>query len=341
MWDASKCDLCGECLVKCRYVDYGKDKAVKEITLLMEGKAADILDRCITCNACFQYCPTGADPADLIYRMQEKIGTGPIPTSFKPFIDSVIKAFEHGSRDVQVIEGDPGKPALSFDSFLFTQFPEDTLESRMFKGMTVVRGRKYASLVGLAHMGGQSLAERYGQKVIDGLAELGKDIVYLHNEGYILAHVKARELGMHVPYRYMHLFEYMRDYLVDHKSETTSLNKRVAYQPNCAVRWLPEQDAWLNEIFGLIGVKRVSRTYEGMNALCCGGPALFANRELAMKIQGDNIRDAMDNHADALITICPMCHTVMRDQTSKAGLPQIFVTDLCRMALGEVPWPSS
>ena len=42
MWDASKCDLCGDCLVKCRYVDYDKDRAIREIKLLMEGKAADI-----------------------------------------------------------------------------------------------------------------------------------------------------------------------------------------------------------------------------------------------------------------------------------------------------------
>ena len=341
MWDASKCDLCGDCLVKCRYVDYDHDKAVSEIKLLMEGKAADILDKCITCNACFQYCPTGADPADLIYKMQEKIGTGPIVTGFKPFIDSVIKTFEKGSRDVQVIEGDPDKPALSFDSFPFTQFPEGTLESSMFKGMTVVRGRKYASLVGMAHMGGASLAERYGRKVIDGFAELGKDIVYLHNEGYILAHVKARELGIDVPYKYMHLFEYMRDYLMNNQNDITKLNKKVAYQPNCAVRWLPEQDVWLNEILELIGVERVSRKYEGLNALCCGGPAIGVNIELAMNMQNDNIKDAIDNHAEAMITICPMCDTVMRDQTAKAGLPKIFITDLCRMALGEVPWPVS
>ncbi|MDD5343812.1 MAG: 4Fe-4S binding protein [Smithella sp.] len=212
MWDTSKCDFCGDCLVKCRYVDYDKDKAVSEIKLLMEGKAADILDKCITCNACFQYCPTGADPANLIYKMQEKFGS-PISVSFKPFIDSVIKTFEHGSKDVQVIEGEPDKPALSFDSFPFTQFPDGTLESRLFKGMTVVRGRKYVSLVGMAHMGGASLAERYGRKVIDAFAELDKDIVYIHNEGYILAHVKARELGIDVPFKYMHLFEYMRDIL--------------------------------------------------------------------------------------------------------------------------------
>ncbi len=341
MWDASKCDLCGDCLVKCLYVDYGKDKAVSEITLLMEGKAADILERCITCNACFQNCPTGADPANLIYKMQEKIGTGKIVATFKHFIDGVNKTFEQGSKDSQVIEGDPDKPALSFDSFLFKQFPEGTLESRMFKGMTVVRGRKYASLVGMAHMGGESLAERYGQKVIEGLAELGKDIVYIHNEGYVLAHVKAKELGIDVPYKYTHLFEYIRDYLNNNKTAITKLNKKVAYQPNCAVRWIPEQDTWLNEIFELIGATRISRKYEGINALCCGGPAIAVNIELSMNIQNDNIKDAMDNRAEAMITICPMCDYVLRGQTSKAGLPQIFITDLCRMALGELSWPIS
>ena len=341
MWDASKCDFCGDCLVKCRYVDYDKDKAVSEIRLLMEGKAADILDRCITCNACFQNCPTGADPANLIYKMLEKIGTGSIVASFKPYIDIVTKAFEDGRGGGQVIEGDPDKPVLSFDSFLFTQFPEGTLESRMFKGMTMVRGKKYASLVGMGHMGGESLAERYGQKVIEGLSELGKDIVYIHNEGYVLAHVKAKELGIDVPYIYMHLFEYMLDYLKNNQSDIIKLNKKVAYQPNCAVRWIPEQDVWLNEIFELIGVERVSRKYEGLNALCCGGPALAVNKELALNIQNDNIKDAIENHAEAMITICPMCDAVMRDQTSKAGLPKIFITDLCRMALGEVSWPVS
>ena len=341
MWDAAKCDLCGDCLVKCRYVDYDKEKAAREIKLLMEGKAADILDRCITCNACFQYCPTGADPADLIYKMIEKIGTGSLVTTFKPFIDSVTRAFEEGSDGGQVIAGEPDKPVLSFDSFVFKQFPQGTLESRMFRGMTVVRGKRYASLVGMGHMGGASLAERYGQKVIEGFAHLGKDIVYIHNEGYVLAHVKAKELGINVPYKYMHLFEYMRDYLRSNKNDITMLNKKVAYQPNCAVRWIPEQNIWLDEILELIGVERVSRKYEGLNALCCGGPALAVNKDLGLNMQKENIKDALDNHAEAMIIICPMCDAMMHDQISKAGLPKIFITDLCRMALGEISWPAN
>jgi len=340
MWDASKCDLCGDCLVRCRYVDYDRDRAAREIKLLMEGQAADILGACITCNACVQYCPTGADPADLIYTLQEKTGASPIVAGFKPFIDGVIQGFEEGGPD-RIIEGEAGKPVLSMDSFGIKQFPEGTLESRLFKGMTVVRGKRFASLVGMCHMGGASLAGLYARQVIAGLAALGKDIVYLHNEGYVLAHVKAKELGIDVPYRYLHLFEYLRDYLKNHVKDITALNRKIAYQPNCAVRWIPHQDAWLDEIFDLIGVQRVSRKYEGVDALCCGGPALAVNRDLAAKIQNDNIRDAMDHQAEALVTICPMCNVVLGGPTAKAGLPKIFITDLCRMALGEIPRPAT
>jgi Fe-S oxidoreductase len=341
MWDVSKCDLCGDCLVQCRYVDYDKEKAVSEIKLLMDGKAADILNSCITCNACVEICPTGADPANLIFKMQEKIGTNPIAKNFKPLMEGLAKALEDENGDSQLIEGEADRPVLSFDSFQFNQVPEGTLESRLFKGMTVVRGNKYMSLVGLVHMGGESFAERYGQKVIDRLAQLGKDIVYFHNEGYILADVKARELGLDVPYKYTHLFQYLRDYLKDNKTDITRLNRKVAYQPNCATRWLPEQNDWLDEIFDLIGVERVERKYQGSNALCCTGPIIKTNKELAVEIQENNVKDAMDYGAEALVTICPICDFVLRRPTSQLGLSKIFVTDLCRMALGEVPWPEA
>ncbi len=174
MWNASKCDLCGDCLVKCRYVNYDKDKAVSEIKRLMEGKPADILNNCITCNTCFDNCPTGADPANLIFKMQEKIGTSPLVINAKPMLSDRAKRFEEGQADSQVIAGDPDKPALSFDGFEFKQFPEGTVESRLFKGLTVVRGGQYMSLVGMVHMGGESFAERFGRQVIEKLAELGR-----------------------------------------------------------------------------------------------------------------------------------------------------------------------
>jgi len=337
MWDASKCNLCGDCLVNCRYVDYDRDRAIAEIKLLMEGKDADILSKCTTCIACNDYCPTGADPSNLIFRMQEKIGTCPIVVVGKPALEELAKSLEGRGDPGQLISGDPDKPVLSLDSFQFEQFPEGTLDSQIFRGMTVVRGSEYMSLAGCVHMGGESFVKKYGQGVIDRLASLGKDIVYLHNEGFVLADVKAKEYGFNVPFKYMHLFEYLRNYLRDHKNNVTKLGKKVAYQANCATRWIPEHDDFLDEIFELVGVERPSRQYERLNAVCCTAPIIHTNRELAIDIQKKNFEDAIECGADALITSCPVCDSVLRRPSSQFGLPKIFITDLCRIALGEKP----
>jgi Fe-S oxidoreductase len=339
MWDASKCDLCGDCLVNCRYVNYDRDRAVADIRLLMEGKDAEILTKCTTCLACGSYCPTGADPADLIFRMQEKIGTSPVVLVGKLAREALVRAIEEGEDPVQIIPGDPDKPALSLDSFRFENFPEGTFESQLFRGLAIVRGGQYASLVGYVHMGGASLVEKYGQRVLDNLASLGKDIVYIHNEGFVLAHVKAKEYGFKVPFKYMHLFEYLRDYLRVHKKSVARLNTKVAYQANCGTRWIPEYDTLLDEIFKLVGVERPNREYERLNALCCSGPLIYTNRELAVDIQKRNFEDAIAAGAEAIITSCPVCYGVFRRPSSQFNLPSIFITDLCRIALGEKPWP--
>ena len=339
MWDASKCNLCGDCLVNCRYVHYDRDKAIADITLLVEGKDAEILSKCTTCMACSDCCPTGADPADLIFKMQEKIGTSPIVIVGKPAREALVRAFEKGDDPPQLIPGDPDKPALSLDSFRFENFPEGTFDSQIFKGMTIVRGGQYASLVGYVHMGGESLVERYGQRVLDKLASLGKDIVYIHNEGFVLAHVKAKEYGFRVPFKYMHLFEYLRDYLRSHKKNISKLGRKVAYHANCATRLIPEYDDYLDEVLELVGVERPTRKYERLNAVCCTAPLIYVNRELAVDIQKKNFEDAIACGADAIITSCPLCYRVLTRPSVKFNLPNIFITDLCRIALGEKPWP--
>jgi len=339
MWDASKCNLCGDCLVNCRYVDYDRDRAVAEIKLLMDGKDAEILSKCTTCIACNDYCSTSADPSNLIFKMQEKIGTSPIVVVGKPMLEAYAKALEGREDPEQLIPGDPDKPVLSCDSFQFNQFPEGTFDSQLFKGMTIVRGGEYGSPVGYVHMGGESLVEKYGQRVLDKLASLGKDIVYIHNEGFILAHIKAKEYSFRVPFKYMHLFEYLRNYLGDHKNNIAKLGKKVAYQANCATRWIPEYDAFLGEVFELVGVERPNRKYERLNAVCCTAPLIYANRELAVAIQKKNFEDAIACGADAIINSCPICNGVFRRPSLQFNLPNIFITDLCRIALGEKPWP--
>jgi hypothetical protein len=67
-------------------------------------------------------CPTGADPADLIFGLQEKIGACPITLFYKPVMEEYVKGLEGKTDFRQVIPGDPDKPVLSLDSFQFEQF---------------------------------------------------------------------------------------------------------------------------------------------------------------------------------------------------------------------------
>ena len=79
MFDRSKCDLCGDCLVECLYVNYDREKAVQEMIALIEDREAEILKECITCVACNEYCTKGANPFDLICRLQEKTNALMLP----------------------------------------------------------------------------------------------------------------------------------------------------------------------------------------------------------------------------------------------------------------------
>ena len=72
MFDKNKCDVCGDCLTRCAYVDYSHQQAVREFETLLAGKPADILTSCVTCMACNEYCEKGAQPFDLITTLQEK-----------------------------------------------------------------------------------------------------------------------------------------------------------------------------------------------------------------------------------------------------------------------------
>jgi Fe-S oxidoreductase len=314
------------------YVDYDLNKAVADIKALMEGQEADILHKCITCCACREYCPTGADPFDLIIKAQEKFKAFPV---LAKGADRMELALEIPS---EVIAGDPGKPVLSL-CVMERTLPEGVLEGQLFKGLTVVKGGDYFCLIGFVHVGQESPIERGARKFIDNLANLGKPVVFLHDDCYAMVHAKVKDYGLAVPFRYQHLFEYLRDYLRDHRSSITKLNKKVAYQRPCASRYTPEKDAVLDEIFELIGVERPPRKYERETALCCTGPIIRVFPDLAQETQAKNIDDALACGAEALITLCPVCDRILRRPAAARGLAKIFITDLCRMALGEKAFP--
>lgn len=333
MWDADKCNFCGDCLTRCQYANYDKQEAVNQIKMLMRGDHAEVVDKCVTCCACHEYCPTGADPYDLILRVQEKYNAFPISPETLADFDMNL------SIPSEVIKGDPDKPVLSL-CVMERSLPPGAIEGQIFKGLSIARGGDYFCLIGYVHVGKESPIRRNAQRFIDNVAALGKEVIFLHDDCYAMVHAKVRDYGIKVPFKYMHILEYLRNYLRDNRSKVRPLGKKLAYQRPCASRYTPEKDIFVDEIFSLIGCERPQRKYERENALCCTGAYARVYPPLAGEFKAKNIDDAVQCGADALITLCPLCDRVLKRSSAERGLRKIYITDLCRMALGEITWPA-
>ncbi|MBU2552641.1 MAG: (Fe-S)-binding protein [Proteobacteria bacterium] len=336
MFDRSKCDLCGDCLVECHYVDYSREKAIREITALIEGRSADILKDCVTCLGCVEYCEKGADPFDLINSLQEKQGSVKVTDASRALFDHFI------NQPVGVERKDPSKPVLSL-CIMKDLVPPEIVGHKMFEGMSVVWGGEYFCYMGMVHSFKGSLAEKNARAFIDGLAGLdAPEIVFLHDECYSMVTRKVRDFGIEVPFKATHIVDYMIGYLQARQASVNKLNRRIAYQRPCSARLTPELEDSLDEFFSLVGVERVDRVYDRKKALCCGGAirGFEGQDERGREWQRKNVSDALDHGAEAMVFLCQMCGVSLRGVCGKLGTGLVSVIDLARMSLGEIPFPN-
>jgi len=335
MFDLSKCDICGDCLVRCQYVDYSREKAIQEMTTLIEGADTAILRECVTCMACNEYCEKGANPYDLILKLQEEKGMLLVPE------DRMQGFVTMEGMPTQVIKGDSDKPALSL-CVLKSRLPDEAVEGQLFDGLTIVDGGEYFCYVLYLHVARESYLRQNIRKFLDSLARLNtEEVVLLHDDCYTAATSKAREYGIKVPFRPVHIIEYLLRYVKDHPDRITKLNKRIAYQRPCISRYTPEKESMLDELFRLIGVERVARRHDRQDALCCGGLYMDMEPERGKKFQEMNIADAKAYGAEAMVLLCPICWMRLSQPCRESGLPPVYITNICRMALGETPFPLS
>lgn len=330
MFIEDKCDLCGECLAKCKYHSYDIEAAVEEMKRLVNGEKTAHLSSCITCCACNEYCTKGANPFDLINHLQEKYQAVTVPKSSEDFYNSVL-----GLPSV-VTRGDLDKPALSL-CVMPAVLPEGLIAGRMFGDLTIASGGDYFCWFGYVHFGVESPLRQNAQKFVDTLAQLNhREVVFLHDDCYSMITSKMREYDIPVPFKPIHILEYIAGYLRDHKSEIRNLDVKVAYQRPCASRYTQEKDKYLEEIFDLVGAKWVDQEYKGIDSLCCGLLPRNADQERGQAIMNRNLSD-MENHgAESVVFLCPVCQYALSGQAMEREMKPVHIIDLAKMALGEI-----
>jgi Fe-S oxidoreductase len=332
MFDETRCDRCGDCLVRCLYVDYDRERAAFEIDELIGGRSAPILSDCITCLACNEYCPTGARPFDLILERQEQFRSLGIP----PEMLAAEEARYAATGDVRVPEND----GRVLSACVFSSTDAELFQGRLFEELPTVRGRPFFCYILFDHLGAGSITRRHAQTFVDNLAATGaREVVLFHDDCYGMLVDRAPQFGIDVPFRPVHVVEYLREYLEGHRQDVAPLGLRVAYQRPCASRMSPGKEEAVDAVLGLIGVERVQRRYDRESSLCCGLAATMFNPQIAPTIRQRNLDDALAAGAEAMCYLCPMCRRGLADDARAHGLAGYHIVELVRMALGELPAP--
>jgi Fe-S oxidoreductase len=329
MFKRENCDLCGDCLVKCQWIEADREQAAAWMKAMMEGERTPVVDRCITCYACNEYCPQDAAPFDLIAELQEQY--------------QVVSPEQLEKSEAQFSFAGRLREAPSAERIMNTCVFEKTdghLVAGSLYDLPKVGGKPYFCWIMFTHLGAPSIQEAHAQEFVDRLAATGaKEVVCFHDDCYAMLVRYAPEYGIEVPFRPVHLSEYLVESLSARRSEISALGLPVAYQRPCASRHTPEKEPFIDELFELCGTRRVDRQYDRENALCCAGVKMLLNMGDPRPDIETNLRDALEAGARAMVCLCPMCMHSISPVAREFGLPLIFLSDLARMALGEIPPP--
>ncbi|MHA1980016.1 MAG: heterodisulfide reductase-related iron-sulfur binding cluster [Promethearchaeota archaeon] len=338
MFDSSYCSECKtvDCMMKCQWIDFESiETAKQEITkLINEDEDCRMLKECMLCFSCDEYCPYNSHPFDKINELQEKYNSQDIlPAVVQNSIDMYKAKGQFVPRPI-----DPSKPILN--KCAFPKMNAKEMKGPMFDGLQSVGGLHYFCQLVYQHVAKPSIIAERVPVILENFKKTGvkkeTEVIMWHDECYGLYTSYCQRNNLEVPFKPVHIFEYVYNYLKDNESKIKKLNLKAAYQRNCSNRYVPETDKFLDKICELIGVERVARKYDRENGLCCAAPfGMRGHKKEVRKAQNDNVQDMVDFQAQVAIFNCPMCKDTLERKVTGKGMKAYFISDLARLALGE------
>lgn len=330
VFQKENCDLCGDCLTRCQWMDVDQDQAVAWMKAMMAGEHTPAVDQCITCYACNEICPKDAEPFYLIAGLQEK---------FQRVAPETLVAAEARYVFDGSLKNLPDAHRI-MSTCVFAKTDGHLIQGQLYD-MPQVGGKPFFCWVMFSHMGGESIQRKHAAEFVNRLAATGaKEIVCFHDDCYAMLAGVAPKYGIPVPFKPIHLSEYLVEYLTARKGQLRPLNIKAAYQRPCASRLTPEKEHFIDKVFDLCGVTRVDRAYDRENAMCCAAVKWMLGMDDPRPDQEKNVRDATDADAKAMVCLCPMCMHSLDGPAREKNLPLIFLGDMARMALGEISLPA-
>jgi Fe-S oxidoreductase len=324
------CDTC-DCLMKCQYMHFDLAEARQEKANINNGGPSRVLTECATCYACEEYCPNDNHPFYLIVERQEALGILPSPAPITR--QQILMMKPRGT----IIPEKVSPPVIDM-----CYFPPLTagIKEPLYENPSVIVGSDIFCNIMWLHFARNSVIRERLPRVIDNiwqyyLRDSGvEELICFHDECYATFSHLAPAFNIDVPFRPVHVFEYIAGRLETLKDRITPLNAKVAYQRPCSNRLIPETQHWVDDIFEKIGAERVARRYDRENALCCGQVLRAHQRDdTADDLQARNLGDMKATGAAYCVFNCPACMMTLAEPAAEQGLFPIHLSDLCQHAL--------
>lgn len=340
-FDQELCRVCTShaCLVACRFIDVDGEHAGEEILRIARGEDSFVLRECLTCYACEEYCPSGNHPFYLIVERQEARGLSPVPD---PLVKRAINLGVPFRGEPAVFE--VNGPVLNMGAFSEHMH---LIQGKLFDGLAVMSTdvRKmfhyFCQLMYLHYGVGSIIKKRLPRVIATIAAHRPAEVICFHDECYGTYTSYCPAVGIDVPFTPVHFFDFLYNRLRSLEKIVRPLNLTVAYQRPCSSRLSPDRHHFVKDICDLVGAELVKREYDDENALCCGGTVQGQKREGSRKraeeIQRKNIEDIKQSGAQVCLFNCPACYQTLGPKVAAEGIEPLYMSDMCRLAIGEKP----
>lgn len=323
-----------DCLVRCRYQELDLDQARVEKEKILSGTFSQVLENCHTCYACEEYCPNSNHPFYQLVELQERLGILNVP---RPLFKQQARMMGPRERIAQEKLTPPIIDMCLFPMLL------DSIQGRLYEGVSIIHGSDIFCNIMWLHFANMSLIKERLPVMISNIWEYYlrpsevDELICYHDECYGAFTHLAPAYGISVPFKPIHLFNFLTRRLVELKRFIKPLGAKVAYQRPCSNRLIPETGDLVDEIFYHLGAERPKRAYDRENSLCCGGVLRMQQKDdEADRILAENIKDMRKTGVDYCVFNCPMCLMTMGEEVAAAGIFPILMSDLCKVALGEL-----
>lgn len=350
VYNCMKCGYCQELcpvyqtLLSESLTSRGKNRLVRAVLegeLTQEEYYQQIIHNCLTCEACTAVCPSGVETEEIVKKAREQlIASGiPLPDTLQFLRNSIIERnnpFMEEPSERGAWLGKDYQPKEKAEYLYYVGCSVSYSQNRIAKSIKRILDATeldYTILGNEENCCGDMLF-RMGER------EAGLELIGKNKEAFRRLGVKTiftscpgclKNLRKYYgnEFRFLHISQLLDELIATGViTFNKEFHKKAIYFDGCDLGRANRIFAEPRRVLSAIpGIKLLEYEKNREKCLCCGGPLMAYNPDLARNIAGQRVQEAVEAGAEMIVTNCPACQINLRDGAKLVGA-NIEVQDL-------------